>query len=288
MIIGRAPRSAAGRTNRVSNPMLSWAGQRLARFLAEEVPGARRVTTNSGRALRRTIRPGDVLLVEGNTRVSAAIKYLTQSTWSHAALHVGEIPGAREPDGEPHVLVEALLGRGVVSAPLSRYATVHTRICRPVGLTAADLARVTGFVLGRIGAQYDTRNMLDLARYLMPTPPVPRRFRRRMLALGSGSPTRVICSTLIAQAFGEVRYPILPGVEEVPPSDGDTSAEAEFRREVLHIRHHSLYAPRDFDVSPYFEVVKPTLSLGFDYRALAWHEGVPSPPSVVSARASPA
>ena len=31
------------------------------------------------------------------------------------------------------------------------------------------------------------------------------------------------------------------------------------RREILEIRHSSLYAPRDFDISPYFEVVKPTI-----------------------------
>lgn len=255
----------------MANAVLSALGRGLARFLSQEVKGAARVTTNSGLALRRTIRPGDVLLVEGNTRLSGAIKYLTQSTWSHAALHVGGIEGMREPDGEPHVLVEALLGKGVIGSPLSRYAGVHTRICRPVGLSAEDLARVVAFAKSRIGYEYDLRNVIDLARYLLPQPPVPRRFRRRMLALGSGLPTRVICSTLIAEAFGQVRYPILPMVEELPDPD-DRSAEARFRREVLHIRHHSLYAPRDFDVSPYFLVVKPTLELGFDYRALTWQE----------------
>jgi hypothetical protein len=28
--------------------------------------------------------------------------------------------------------------------------------------------------------------------------------------------------------------------------------------------------PRDFDISPYFEVVKPTIIHGFDYTALHW------------------
>ena len=41
--------------------------------------------------------------------------------------------------------------------------------------------------------------------------------------------------------------------------------------EILHVRHHSLFAPRDFDVSPYFAVIKPTLETGFDHRALTWH-----------------
>lgn len=39
-----------------------------------------------------------------------------------------------------------------------------------------------------------------------------------------------------------------------------------------HIRHHSLFAPRDFDVSPYFQVVKPLLEGEFDYRDLTWED----------------
>jgi hypothetical protein len=43
-------------------------------------------------------------------------------------------------------------------------------------------------------------------------------------------------------------------------------------REIYHIRHHSLFAPRDFDLSPYFRVVKPTLEDGFDFREIEWGE----------------
>jgi hypothetical protein len=38
----------------------------------------------------------------------------------------------------------------------------------------------------------------------------------------------------------------------------------------LEIRHSSLYCPRDFDISPYFNVVKPTIRQGFNYKALQW------------------
>jgi len=106
-------------------------------------------------------------------------------------------------------------------------------------------------------------------RYLLPTPPVPVRFRRRMLELGSGDPTRAICSTLIAQAFQSVRYPILPKVSRGPSRDSACPGCVEERHQ---IRHHSLFAPRDFDVSPYFEVIKPTLALGFNYRDMLWDE----------------
>jgi hypothetical protein len=87
-----------------------------------------------------------------------------------------------------------------------------------------------------------------------------------MIALGSGEPTRAICSTLIAQAFESVGYPILPEVRRV---------DADSRREILHIRHHSLYAPRDFDISPFFAVIKPTIETGFDYKHMMWDKERP-------------
>jgi hypothetical protein len=104
-----------------------------------------------------------------NTRVSTAIKYLTQSTWSHSSLYVGPISGRSEPSGEPHVLVEADVEHGVLSAPASKYSNAHTRICRPVGLSADEIRVVTDFVVDRIGLAYDLRNTFDLLRYLLPT-----------------------------------------------------------------------------------------------------------------------
>ncbi len=91
-----------------------------------------------------------------------------------------------------------------------------------------------------------------------------------MIALGSGEPTRAICSTLIAEAFEQISYPILPEMTSIP---GQSTVKSDFaRREILAIRHHSLYAPRDFDLSPYFKVVKPTIENTFDYKQLEWHK----------------
>ena len=152
------------------------------------------------------------------------------------------------------------------SAPPAKYERFRTRICRPVGLTDADREEVVRFMISRLGTQYDMRNIIDLARYLLPTPPVPTRWRRRMMALGSGQPTRRICSTLIAEAFGRVQYPLPPHVERLT---GERRGISQFRRqEMLHIRHHSLYAPADFDLSPYFEIIK--LEQGFNYKGLTW------------------
>jgi hypothetical protein len=252
--------------------LLAWLGGRLAKYLSEVRPEGTHLATSPPEKLAGALEPGDVLLIEGNTRVSVAIKYLTQSTWSHAALYVGDAlggtAGAAPPGEEPRVLIEADMRAGVRGVPLSHFAGLHTRICRPVGLAGEDLKKVIDFAVTRIGEAYDMKNVFDLARYLFPTPPVPARFRRRMIALGSGDPTRAICSTLIAEAFGSVRYPILP--EYVPPKAGEYSDLAQ--EEILRIRHHSLYVPRDFDISPYFAIVKPTIAHGFDYRRLHWAE----------------
>lgn len=253
--------------------MLQWVGRMIARYLSSPVKGYAPLTTTRSGLLAQTLRPGDILLVEGNSRVSSAIKYLTQSTWSHAALYVGPLPEHREADGETHVLVEADMVRGVITAPLSKYAINHTRICRPISLSDAEITAVIAYAIGRIGNDYDLRNVFDLARYFFPTPPIPARFRRRMISLGAGSPTRAVCSTLIAQAFQSVNYPILadPEIPISKPGSVDLSEEEEARRqESLHIRHYSLFAPRDFDISPYFAIVKPTLDAGFDYRQVAW------------------
>ena len=250
--------------------LLAGLGRLLAGYLSKPLRPAAHAATSPPEKLAGALEPGDVLLIEGNTRISVAIKYLTQSTWSHAAIYVGDALGPPPSGEEPKVFIEADIRQGVRAVPLGRYSGLHTRICRPVGLAKEDLRRVVDFAVSRIGEAYDLKNVLDLARYLLPTPPVPQRWRRRMLALGSGDPTRAICSTLIAQAYNLVRYPILP--EYLPQRSADPGAAAEAQRETLHIRHYSLYAPRDFDISPYFEIVKPNLVHGFDYRQLRWEE----------------
>lgn len=124
-------------------------------------------------------------------------------------------------------------------------------------------------MVGRLGQHYDLKNLLDLARHLLPAPPVPLRWQRRLFAFGSGDPSRAIRSTLIAEAFQSVHYPILP---EVTFQDSVDGAGGHCRRELLRIRDRSLYAPRDFDMSPDFDVVKPTLRTGFDPPGLAWED----------------
>lgn len=236
--------------NRVSTAL----GRAIAGYIEKQTKGYVLLSAVSATKIRACLQPGDVVLVEGDRRISTAIKYLTQSTWSHAAMYVGDGPGRD--------LIEADLRDGVRYVTLESLLHLNIRICRPVGLTGEDSARVTDHMRASLGHKYDLKNVIDLARYLLPQPPVPKRFRRRLLALGSGDPTRAICSSLIAEAYQSIRYPVLPMIE--------TLQEKDMSREILHIKHFSLFAPRDFDLSPYFQVIKPTIDGGFDYKALQW------------------
>jgi hypothetical protein len=235
-------------------------GSHLARFLTRPHRSYERFSVLSQEQLSRSLVPGDLLLVEGNSRISTAIKYLTQSTWSHVCLYagVGE-------DGEGY-LVEADLVEGVIRSPLKKYVGYNLRICRPVNLTERDRHAMIQYVLDRVGYLYDTRNIIDLVRYLLPTPPVPSQLRRHLIALGSGDPTKAICSTLIAQAFQSVKYPILP--QEVHIYRGDAPAQRD--EALLQSKHFSHFTPRDFDLSPYFEIVKPVIEDHFDYKKILW------------------
>lgn len=249
----------------------------LIRYLTGKIGRYEPFSVSSPAALESVLKPADVLLVEGNQRFSTAVKYLTQSTWSHAALYVGrdhEFAGLAP--GTP-ALIEADLVNGVIAVPLSKYGDFNTRVCRAPGLDRRARQEVCQFMIDSIGMEYDLKNVIDLARYLIPTPPVPSSWRREMLALGSGDPTKVICSTRIAQAFQSLGYPILPRVEKLEQEG--YAGRKQTVREILHIRHHSLFTPRDFDVSPYFAIIKPTLEAGFDHAGLRWHGSMATTPS---------
>ncbi len=248
----------------------------MVRYLTGKVRNYDPFAVSSPEILESMLQVTDVILVDGNQRFSTVVKYLTQSSWSHAAIYVGHAKNLDGlPDGTPAV-IEADLQNGVIAVPLSKYEGLNTRICRPIGLNSTARHRVLRFMVASLGMSYDLKNVMDLARCLIPTPPVPNRFRRSMLALGSGDPTRAICSTRIAQAFQSVGYPILPRVEKFTEKECEHCRETV--REVLRNRHHSLFTPRDFDVSPYFAIVKATIERGFDYRQLDWRNSANDAP----------
>ena len=184
--------------------------RRLAAYLSQPIKRYEPFAISDPQRLAATLLPGDVLLVEGNRRISTAIKYLTQSTWSHAALYVGDYSGSAAGIDAP-TLIEADIQRGVIAVPLTSVAGVNTRICRPVGLDADDRETVCRYAIGRLGQAYDLKNIVDLARYLLPVPPVPVYWRRRMLALGTVM-ERLLCDLqVLVPSVPELQCLILQG-----------------------------------------------------------------------------
>jgi hypothetical protein len=251
----------------------------------------RRFVYNDPAKLKATIATGDVLLVDGDQRVSQAVKYLTQSSWSHSALYIGDALLQKDPESRAKMqrrfgreakflVVEALVSDGVVVSPLMKYIDFNIRICRPLRLAPEDLQTVIDHVLARVGHKYDRRNFLDLTRYLLPFHLIPPRLQEDALHFGSGVATETICSTLIAEAFAKVRYPILPSPVRRPPRTfGERFRQQMLGRPtrraysgVLRARHPTLAVPRDFDISPYFEIVKFNArdEAEFDYKRLEW------------------
>lgn len=219
----------------------------VARLLNREVGAYELKVPNDMTRVYGRIRRGDVVLVEGKLRISQLVKYATQSQWSHSALYVGDEllrRGGRLREqalasfGElaNRLIVEALNDEGVVAAPLEKYRSHNIRVCRPDGIDSDDLDRVIGSVLADLGKQYDRRNLVDLALTLLsPVKFGPLKNRTIETCLGNCTDLQVICSGMIAKAFQAVGYPIFPQV------DG---------------RHYSRVLPRDFDLSPNFQVIK--------------------------------
>src|SRR5438874_1465609 len=187
----RARRRSAMSTNgTLADRLTHW----FAQYLNRPIEGFEPPAAYSADQLRAVLQPGDVLLVEGNLRISSVIKYITQSTWSHVALYVGPRPEEQDnAANDPPVLVEAELSQGVIMSPLSKYRNFHTRICRPISLRPDDRERVVAHALGRVGHDYDLKNVIDLARHRLSRHPVVETLKRGLRAIGSGEPTRTIC-----------------------------------------------------------------------------------------------
>ncbi|RMF18937.1 MAG: hypothetical protein D6758_03180, partial [Gammaproteobacteria bacterium] len=195
---------------------------------------------------------------------------------SHAALYIGRLHDVHNPfsrrriqswyDGQPDVqlIIESELGRGTVVRPLHAYERDHIRLSRPRELNWHDAQKVIDYAVSQLGTDYNVRQIVDLFRFLMPWAILPRRWRSTLFNYRPGAMTKTVCSTMIAEAFAQIQYPILPLVKKV-------SETGEIR---LFRRNPKLCVPSDFDYSPYFDVIKyPYIDFSHSkmrYRLLPW------------------
>jgi len=208
--------------------------------------------------------------------VSEIIKLVTQSPWSHAALYIGRLANIQnlvlrekvrdlyQIAEDEQLLVEGVLGKGTVITRLTHYRGDHIRICRPKGISLRDAHVVIEFTIGKLGSEYAIRHNFDLARFLLPWRILPRRWLSCLFTRRAGSSTKEICSSMLAEAFSTVKFPILPII-----------TQDKIKGVQLYHRNPRLFTPRDFDYSPYFEIIKyPVFELSSipPYRDLPWSE----------------
>jgi len=248
---------------------------RFVKWLTYETPNDNTPLTSFER-LRYELRPGDVLLVEGRSNVSEIIKSITQSIWTHSFFYIGRLHDIDDPVLRDHIqkyrhcspdeqlIIEAMLGKGIIVSAIDAYEGEHLRICRPRGITRTDSQKVIAYAIDQLGADYNVRQLMDLARFMFPYWFLPKRWRSSLFEHNAGNPTKTVCSTMMAEAFARVRFPIIPVVHQ--GKDG---------RLKLIRSNTKLTTPRDFDHSPYFDVIKYPI-LDFDelgiYRKLPWDQ----------------
>lgn len=244
-------------------------------WLTYETPNHRTPLTSFER-LRFELRPGDVLLVEGRSNVSEIIKSITQSIWTHSFFYIGRLHDIDDPMLRDHIqkyrhcspdeqlIIESILGKGTIVTSIDAYDGEHLRICRPRGITRKDSQTVIEYAIEQLGADYNVRQIMDLARFMFPYWFLPKRWRSTLFEHNAGAATRTVCSTMMSEAFAKVRFPIIPVVHQ--DKDG--------KLKLLH-SNSKLTTPRDFDHSPYFDVIKYPI-LDFDelgiYRKLPWDQ----------------
>lgn len=248
---------------------------KFVRWLTHE-PANYKTPLTSFERLRYELRPGDVLLVAGRSNVSEIIKSITQSMWTHSFLYIGRLHDIDDPVLRDHILkyrhcspdeqliIEALLGKGIIVSSIESYDGEHLRICRPRGITRSDSQIVVKYAIEQLGTDYNVRQIMDLARFMFPYWFLPKRWRSSLFEHNTGRPTKTVCSTMLAEAFARVRFPVIPVIHQ------------DKQGKLTLIRSNSkLITPRDFDHSPYFDVIKYPI-LDFDelgiYRKLPWDQ----------------
>ena len=150
--------------------------------------------------------------------------HLTQSTRPHSALYVGDARALRR-QGRAAAPDRGQSRRGLRRGALSRYEFYNTRICRPRHLTPEDTGAVVDFRIQSPGLRYDMKNILDLLRYFLPQPPIPRAGGARCWPSARATrPGDLLDAD--RRGFRAIRYPILPRITREFRADTTKCARA--------------------------------------------------------------
>jgi len=134
------------------------------------------------------LQPCDIILVSGKGLVSRAIRWFTDSEWSHAALYVG---------GGKQAIIEAM-ETGVEVNPLQTLVKGHTKVCvlRYPGLLVEQAEVIKAKAYDLTYHRYDFPQLITLGVYNF-----FRKLGVKMSFLVSNSRNNIICSELIAVCY---------------------------------------------------------------------------------------
>jgi len=255
--------------------ILTKLNQAISNWLTTDIYKANNEFLTDFERLSRHIRPADIILVEGRSRASRAIRAITQSAWTHSALYIGTINEMSAPQKKimtkyyqgaknTPLVIESNMGKGVTIEPLATYKNNHLRICRPEGINQPGINIVIDYSLSKVGHPYDNQQIFDLARFFIPWWILPTTWRSSLFTYHAGGNTKLTCSLLIAEAFYKAKFPILPVMTE-------KTINSYFE---LIQRNPRLMVPCDFDYSPFFKVIKyPIIDLtNMNKENIIWQE----------------
>jgi uncharacterized protein YycO len=154
------------------------------------------------------MKPGDLILVRGNSFISAAIEDISNSIYSHVAGIVKE-----------NELIEAEGFRDIGYQALDYYkGKADVFVCDI--LTDEKREKIVEYVKNEIGGKYDYPLLfVEAARFLLHiTFPYKEKFNCR------------ICATLYVEAYRSVGIDLTPGIKY--PSPGDV-ANSKLLRKVM-------------------------------------------------------
>lgn len=213
---------------------------------------------NNIEGFKKVIRPGDVVLVSGQSYLSEIIKIITKSNWSHSFLYLGN-GRILEADS---ILYEKEGPRRVkkprvMENPVEKYFPYNMRIKRPVQLTEEHLNQILEKARSYIGKDYDKKNIVNFIWKAFG-------FKKIDSNKNIGSKDKYICSALIAKLFQDVNYPILPEETLV-----------DKKKRFVRKKNYTQIAPGDFDLaSSQFWVTIPFQGIGKTdhYTDIKWNK----------------
>lgn len=206
---------------------------------------------------RHLLEPTDVVLIDANTLADRKIKAISGSRWSQAYLYIGRLHDIRNSSlraavnehlncqSDTQLMLKVDLVKGIHITTISELRQQTFRICRPRGLSEEDKQSVINYAISRMSPQAKHAWWPAVRLMLVPWRLLSAKWRLRMFRYLSGRRLRRAVGGTVGDAFSFIQFPILPLVK------GEEESTSK-----LYRQYPFIFFAADFDLSPYFDVVK--------------------------------